>query len=305
VACGLSAVINPYGVRLPEVWLSIMRSPHLSQIIVEHAPLDPTRGDGIMVLVLGAFYLFVLAGIGFRWPRITWLLPLPWFVLACTGIRHAPLFAITVAVVLADLLPQTYWARWMSRPGSDWFQFPKEQVATWKPSLAWRPAVLPAALVVVTLGLQVAGVSVPVLGHGWHQLDPSYWPVDDPPDGGLIAALRKYEDDGTPIFNDLTYGGYLIYYTPGYRVFIDDRCELYGNEQQYGRELLLKYDHVTRVDPAGFEKLIADFRPEVRFALLRTESPLAVYFRRPGSDWRLIAVSKSGAFFVRRASSEK
>jgi hypothetical protein len=302
LACGLTAFVNPYGWRLPAVWFSIMGSPRLGQIIVEHAPLDPTAADGIVVLMFGAIYLLVLAGIGFRRPRITWLLPLPWFALACSSVRHAPLFAITAAVALTDLLPHTFWARWLARPGSDLFRFPDAAAAASKPSLDWRPALLPAAVVVVTLVLQVAGLSVPVLGHGWHRLDPSYWPVDDLPDGSLISALREYEGDGTPIFNDLTFGGYLIYFTPGYHVFIDDRCELYANERQYGRELLTRYDHVMRTDPTDFDRLLTDFRPDVRLVLVSRESPLAQYLRRPASGWRLTAESESSAFFVRRTA---
>ena len=35
---------------------------------------------------------------------------------------------------------------------------------------------------------------------------------------------------GTRIFCEYAYGGFLIYHAPGYRVFIDDRCELFGDE---------------------------------------------------------------------------
>jgi hypothetical protein len=303
LACGLTAFVNPYGVRLPEVWLSIMRSPQLAHIIQEHAPLNVAKTDGIMVVLLGGFYLFVLAGIGLRWPRVSWLLPLPWFVLAWTGIRHAPLFAITAAVALADLLPHTRWAQWMARPGSDLFQFPKEGVTARKPAVNWRPAVLPAALVLLAMGLQRAAVPVPVLGHGWHQIDPSYWPAGDSPDDHMLQTLRRYERNGTPILNELTYGGYLIYYTPGYRVFIDDRCELYGNERQYGRELLLKYDHAMREDPAALEGLAAEFHVAPNFALVRHESPADVYFRRPASGWRLECETESAAFYRRDAAA--
>ena len=35
----------------------------------------------------------------------------------------------------------------------------------------------------------------------------------------------------------MKFGGFLIAYTPGLRVFIDDRCELYGDDRliEYGR----------------------------------------------------------------------
>jgi hypothetical protein len=49
----------------------------------------------------------------------------------------------------------------------------------------------------------------------------------------LLPDLQAYEKNhppGTPIFNEMLYGGFLIYYTPHLRIFIDDRCELYGDE---------------------------------------------------------------------------
>ena len=54
------------------------------------------------------------------------------------------------------------------------------------------------------------------------------WPVE------LLPELREHQRDrprGTRrVFCEYAYGGFLIYFTPGYRVFIDDRCELFGDE---------------------------------------------------------------------------
>ena len=36
------------------------------------------------------------------------------------------------------------------------------------------------------------------------------------------------------MFNDFLYGGFLIYHTPRLRVYIDGRCELYGDEGLLG-----------------------------------------------------------------------
>jgi hypothetical protein len=296
LTCGATAFVNPYGVRLPAEWFAIMRSPRLGEIIVEHAPLKATDLDGVLVLLFGASYLFTLAGIGWRWPRVTWLLPLPWFVLACSGIRHTPLFAVTAALAIADMLPCTRWARWLARPGSDLFRFPAEMTS---PVFDWRPALLPGALVMLALGLSISRS-----GPQWHRLDPLYWPADGISDTELTRALRRHASDGTPIFNALTWGGYLIYFEPRYHVFIDDRCELFANERRYGRELLARYDHVTRQDPTGFEPLLADCCPNVRLALLHRGSLLDEYLKRPGSGWRLEAASDSAALFVRELSDK-
>jgi hypothetical protein len=293
--CALAALVNPYGLRLPQVWLAIMRTPRLSEIIQEHAPLDPWRADGAMVLLFGLVYGVALAGIWPRWPRVTWLLPWPWLALACTGIRHAPLFAIAAAVALADLLPYTRWARWMARPGSDLFQFPTDEAVSTRPRLNWRPALLPVAVVVATVLLQVLGAPVPILGHGWARLDLSYWPAEE--GDQMFTALsgcQHTQAEGTPIFNELTYGGFLIYYTPHYRVFIDDRCELYGNERKYGRELLLQYDRAMTEDPARIDCWTNEYGLE--FALVRTRSPMDEYLRRPGSGWQLVCATPAASF---------
>src|SRR5262249_3407277 len=45
--------------------------------------------------------------------------------------------------------------------------------------------------------------------------------------------LKEHQYDrpkGTRIFCEYAYGGFLIYYCPGYRVFVDDRCELFGDD---------------------------------------------------------------------------
>jgi len=58
-------------------------------------------------------------------------------------------------------------------------------------------------------------------------LDSAYWPID------LVPQLRSIGDNksvGTPILNDMLFGGFLVYYAPNLRVFIDDRCELYRDE---------------------------------------------------------------------------
>jgi hypothetical protein len=218
VVCGATAFVNPYGVALPRTWLAIMGQP-LHEIIVEHARLNPTRLEGAAVLFLGAVYVAILLSLTRR-PRVTWLLPLIWFGLTCTGIRHAPLFGITAGLALAEVLPHTRFAVWQVRTGGDLFIAPKE------PDRAgWWPLLLPVLAVATALGLQMARVEVPLLGHGWARLDPTHWPEELRPE---LDELRRTQPEGTPIFNDLAFGGYLIYFAPNLRVFIDDRCELYG-----------------------------------------------------------------------------
>ncbi len=294
LACGLTALV-PFGLLLPRIWLGIMDSPILPQIIMEHAPLEPTRIDGILVLLFGAVYLLALLGTLPGWPRVTWLLPLVWFYLACTRIRHAPLFAITALMALADILPRTRWAVRLAQSGSDLFQFPPEKPAPSRRGLDWRPALLPVGAVVAALLLQVSGVRVPLIGHGWATLDPSYWPVALLP---RLRAIQHSRPEGTPIFNEYLDGGFLIYHTPGLRVFVDDRCELYGDQW------LLQYVQAERGQDTA--RQIAEWErtyPRFDYALTRSGSAFEAYFHR-SDQWQLLEQTPTAALYRRKIASD-
>jgi hypothetical protein len=223
VGCGLTAFVNPYGADLPRTWVAIMQMPLLPEIIKEHAPLNPTRPDGILVLVLGAVYLFTLLGVRPREMRVTWLLPLVWLVLACTRIRHAPLFAVTAGLGLADFLPHTRWAQRLAQAGSDLF---RPAPAGYEAVRHWPAFLAPIALIAMVIVLEALRIPIPILGHQWARLDREIWPVE------VVPELRQEatEHPGGRIFNEYEYGGFLIYHAPELRVFVDDRCEVYGDQ---------------------------------------------------------------------------
>jgi len=168
-------------------------------------------------------------GTGPRRPRAAWLVPLVWFALALSRVRNAPQFAVTALAALADILAHSRLSAWLARPGRDLFFAPApapEGGTAARRRIGWRPAALPLAVLLSAVALQAAGLRVPVLGRGWARLDPEVWPVE------LLPDLRRVEGEhpeGSRIFNDLGLGGFLIGHTPGLKVFIDDRCELYGD----------------------------------------------------------------------------
>jgi hypothetical protein len=260
-ACGLTALVNPYGLRLPRVWLEIMGSPLLPRIIQEHAPLDPMSPDGWMILVLGLIYVAAVASVRSRWPRVTWLLPIFWLYETLTRVRHAPLFSIAAGLALAEILPYTRWAGWLARPGRDWFRLPSDDRLPER-RVGWRLAVLPLAVVLAAVILQGSGVRAPLLGRGWVRLDPRHWPVE------LLPELRRAEREhpqGARILNDYLFGGFLIYYTPGLKVFIDDRCELYGDEW------LLRFSEAMQRDPGRIDEWLGSY--DFQYALIASGSP--------------------------------
>jgi len=149
---------------------------------------------------------------------------------------------------------------------------------------------IPLGVVLTALVLQVAGVRVPVLGHGWATLDRRYWPVE------LLPELRAYErehPDGTPVFNEMLFGGFLIYHTPRLRVFIDDRCELYGDDG------LLAYAEALERDPAQLDRWARDFGFDL--ALTETGSAFDRYLRQ-ARGWALVRETPAASLYRRTAS---
>jgi hypothetical protein len=294
IACGLTALVNPYGVRLPMIWLEIMDSPILPQIIQEHSPLNPTKPDGLIVLCLALIYVFTLVGTLPRCPRVTWLLPIVWFYLACSRIRHAPLFSITAGLAIADMLPYTVWARMLARRGSDLFRFPDSSDAPGE-GFSWRLILAPLGIVFLGLVLQASQLPVPLLGHGWAKLDPDYWPTQ------LRADLERCQRSlpaGTPIFNEYLYGGFLIYYTPGLKVLVDDRCELYGDRW---------LENYVRAESHDTGQRIQEWQaryPRFDLALTQTGSGFDTYFAA-ANDWKPVARTPTASLYERRQPTDR
>src|SRR5207248_348962 len=85
-----------------------------------------------------------------------------------------------------------------------------------------------------------------------HLADPARVARPDPADSPirLLPELRAYagtRPPGTPIFNDMLFGGFLIYFTPDLKVFVDDRCELYG-DRWLGEYADAYYHHPERIE---------------------------------------------------------
>jgi hypothetical protein len=284
VGCALTALVNPYGLRLPRTWLEIMGSPVVARLIEEHAPLDPRGPGGWLVLMMGLIYVATVASIRTWRPRIMWLVPLFWLCQTLLRVRHSPLFSITAVLALAEMLPHTRLAVWLARPGRDLFQFRSDEPhARRRPD--WRPALAPLLVVLLALALQASGIRAPVVGRGWVKLDSQHWPVE------LLPDLRQAEGEhpeGARVLNDFLYGGFLIYYTPGLKVFIDDRCELYGDAR------LLQYFDATSRAPERITEWARQYG--IGYALVASGSTFDRYLER-SPDWALLKRTASAKLY--------
>jgi len=289
IACGLTAFVNPYGVELPTAWLSIMNLPLLPQIIMEHAPLASSK-TALAVLPLGLLYMAALIGVFPRRPRVTWFIPLVWLYLAWTRVRHAPLFATAFAIVIADMLPHVRWVKWLSQRGSEVCKIRTAHQMEISNGITITQTFIPIILILTTITFQVAGVRLPVFGSGWAKPDPAHWPI------GLLGELKRIESQrpiGTPIFNDFLYGGFLIYYTPRMRIFIDDRCELYGAE---GLSMYMNLEDA----PDQINRLAEEYGSE--FALVKSASRFDRYLSE-AKNWSLLKRVDAAVLYQRNSKA--
>jgi hypothetical protein len=285
LACALTMLASPYGTDMVKIWSVVMGEPVLKLIIIEHRPLDATLPYSWPIFGLAAVYLFVLFGVKGREVRVTWLLPLVWFAQTIDRCRHASLFVVTTLVVLAAMWPATRWARSLAQARPDFYQ--PDAAVVRRPW--WAAVWLPILCVLLSLSLQIAGVQLPIIGAGWARHSAKQWPVE------LLDAIHASEPaPGEPnrMFTDYLNGGFAIYHAPGYKVFVDDRCEVFGGPW------LMDYLTSSRTDQAAaidrWERTYGTFN----YALLSTECGFDDYFRTaPG--WECVKRTESSAFYRR------
>jgi hypothetical protein len=284
--CALATLASPYGLDMLKTWNVIMGAPELREIIAEHRPLDVTAPYAWPVLALAAVYLFVLYGVKRSNLRVSWLLPLVWLALSFSRCRHASLFAVTTVVAITAMWKHTRWALYLAARRPDLYQPGSAETRPW-----WAGVWLPAAVVLLAFGLQVAHVPVPLVGSGWATHDPQHWPVD------VLDVLKAHEpkpgDPHNKLFNSgYIDGGFVIYHAPGYKVFVDDRCELFGGPW------LMEFCHAPAAPAAALAKWEAEYGP-FDFALTRTGTPFDDWFKA-SSAWKAEKVTPVATFYTRR-----
>lgn len=293
-ACGLTPFVNPFGMEMINTWKRIVGSQVLKQVVNEHMPLDPTTQLGQTVIGFGVFYLVMLAGVFPKLPRVSWLVPLVWLFLGFQSIRQGPLFAITAVVALVDLWPHTVWHRLLVKHGDGSLARSPDESR----NRSWAWAALPAIAVLFAFTLQANHKAVPVIGSGWARLDPDFIPVE------LTSEMQAYAASvppGTRVFNDANLGGYLIYHTPSLKIFMDDRCELYGDAA------ISYYSETMGLPPEELGPRFEEWANRLQFdrAVIMTDPkrdtkpPLEQYLSSQPTRWREVARAKRAAIYER------
>lgn len=262
--CSAATLCNPYGLQLHSHIWSYLRADWIRNLVQEFQA--PTfRNEGQMQFELLLMAGLIVAGVLILRRKAVeplWLIFLAHSSL--TSVRHAPLFAVVAAPLVALELSRL----WRTRPmpaktkpiGRILFELGEDLRPAFRRSTVWAMAGV---------------VALAVLGK------PLVWPVDFPNEAFPTGLIHRHQDllSHGRVFTTDQWADYLIYsFYPGQRVFIDGRSDFYG--EALGREYLSLLEGSYRTEHVmqerGFDVL-----------LLPVESSLAELVKRQ-SGWRIV-----------------
>jgi len=270
----LSTLANPHGIGLlVHVGGFFGQASILRQTNEFQSPDFHTINAKLFLLVL----LSVMAALASARRRPSW----PWLLvilgntaMALMSQRNIELFALT-ALPLAALHVDTQW-RALPILGRARAVFQREYRGTYS---GLGAAVV--ALLMIVLGLihgRVAGVQVVE-----DRFDPHVFPAAAA-DSGRAARLSG------PIFNQFTWGGWMLHEWPEMPVFID------GGTDHYGEKLFNQYIQVWNLDP-GWRDVLSKWK--IRWVLVDPRSRLAYQLVRE-RDWGVWYCDSVGALLEHR-----
>lgn len=272
--CVLAVALNPNGVRLYLYPFETLTSRAMMKYINEwfspdfHEPMF----QPLAVLLFATFAAMILSRARVR-PSSLLLLAATGYMALRSG-RNVPFFALAAMPLLAEhawkWLTRQSWGAWLARPERG-----EASGAALKAALnVLLFVVAPSALVLTRVG-QVAARQ----------------PADEARNYPVAAVAFMRENRlPQPVFNEYGWGGYMIWNLyPDYRVYIDGRADVYGDE--YLEEFLRTHGGV------GDWRAPLE-RERVRTVFVSPDAPLASLLRQDGG-WRVAFEDKQAVIFVR------
>jgi hypothetical protein len=198
-ACVLATLINPYSYRLYDVVFLYSKAKYSYQIIRELQPLTFTASNQLVELLLTAAGFYAL-GWGKKLDLFKLALMIAASFLAFRTVRDCWFVSTTAAAFIAD--------------------FP---VHDSNPDRGESPAEGGLLLAVLAFFLFVLSQNFKFNERSLDATVSTELPVD------AVNYLRRNPLPG-PLYNNLNWGGFLIWYMPQFPVAIDGRNDLYGDD---------------------------------------------------------------------------
>jgi hypothetical protein len=207
LACVALVPLNPNGARLYLYPLDTVRGFELRSLIVEWLSPDFHQGMYLPFLLVVLLLIVAMAWSRFSVPGRV-LLPLTFMLLsAFDAVRHIPIFILLAMPVIV---------RALSKPAPVQLS-PHPSARRFRPIVGWAALVLLASFVLLRWT---------DLARSQNVREADLFP------SRAVAFLRTSDQPGTGrLFAYYDWGGYAIWNLyPQYRVFVDGRTDLYGND---------------------------------------------------------------------------
>lgn len=265
LVCLALVPLNPSGAQLYRYPFDTLLSSSMRSFIVEWLSADFHQARFTAYLLVWLVLLAVLAGRTIRPARV--LLPLILTAgLSLDAVRHIPIFVLLAVPVITTGLAGIFGPRADTQPSR-------------------RAARIPPVFVVVAL-LLMSGFAVTrwvVLIRGQAAAAAEAFPER------AVAVLRA-RDYGERLFAYYDWGGYAVFKLyPKYRVFVDGRADLYGDD------VLHQFETVAQVR-AGWREVVDGWKLQVVLVPLNSALAQAVMLD-PG--WRLQYRDSQAVLLVR------
>lgn len=280
-SCCAVTVLNPYGIHLHAHILQYLRSDWIRNLVQEfQAPTfrDEGQFQFEIMLLLGLLTAGVLLMRG-KVPEVLWLVFLSHCAL--TSVRHAPLYALVAAPLLAVCLSE--WSRQTTlRAGIRSYHRILFQLGE-----DLRPGFTRTSVWVCAPVIALSFLNAPVP-----------WPRDFPNEAFPTALISRNQDLITHgrVFTSDQWADYLIYlYYPNQKVFFDGRSDFYGED--LGKQYLALLE--------GSHRALAVMRQHgFTVMLLPAGWPLADLLKRePG--WTVIESDRQAILFAAGGADRK
>lgn len=275
--CGVSSIVNPYGIKLHQHIYHYLRSDWIKNNIQEF--LSPVFRQESILQYEGMLFLGLMTALWLISKRQ--IVPALWILFwghsSLASVRHVPLFMIVASPWVAMGL-SALWERFVEPA-------PKKSVVGIFASLArdCAPACRRTSVWVGVVAAAFVLVEEPIVK----------WPKDYPSIKFPIDMIQRHSDRlvASRVLTTDQWGDYLIYRNyPKQKVFVDGRSDFFGKEigDQYLHMLQGHWDWEALLDKHGFEVVLSP-----------VEWPLASLLKRH-KDWELVDDDKKALLFVRR-----
>jgi hypothetical protein len=258
---GVASLANPNGYRLHLHNLGFLGSDFLTGWIAEYAS---TNFHSIAAIGFLAWLAVLFVTLTVVRPRFSWsdaLVLLAWTYFALVASRNVPLLALVAAPILAAHLPAP-WSALSQRL----------HALTGQSRGAW--------LVVLLAGALVWAVPKET------PLDEKVWPIQ------AVEYIRARPDEfAGPMFNQYKWGGYLMWFLPEHKTFIDGRTDFFGEPG------IKEFDQVTRLGPNWNEPLL---RRQVAWVLMPGDHPINLALGLMPARWELAYHDATAILWRRR-----